>query len=62
MLLVVWLFGGFAALAGAFHDEVAGALQALTLGFLFTLAVNTIIAAFLWLTDLVVIGAQGSRD
>ena len=60
-LLVVWLFGGFAALSGAFLDEVTGALQVLTLGFLFTLAMNAIIAVFLWLTELVVIRAQGSR-
>ena len=29
-----------------------GALQVLTLGFLFTLAMNAIIAVFLWLMDL----------
>ena len=57
-LLVVWLLGGFAALADAFKDQVAGALQVLTLGFLFTLVVNTVIAVFLWLMDAVVIQAQ----
>ena len=61
-LLVVWLFGGFAALSGAFLDEVTGALQVLTLGFVFTLAMNAGIAVFLWLTDFVVIRAQGSQD
>jgi hypothetical protein len=61
-LLIVWLFGGFAALSGEFLDEVMGALQVLTLGFLFTLAMNAIIAAFLWLTDLVVIQAQGGES
>jgi NhaP-type Na+/H+ and K+/H+ antiporter len=60
-LLVVWLLGGFAALTGAFLDEVAGALQVLTLGFLFTLAMNAIIAVFLWLTEAVLIQAQGSQ-
>jgi hypothetical protein len=57
-LLVVWLFGGLAALAGALHDQVAGALQVLTLGFLFTLMMNAVIAVFLWLTEAVVIQAQ----
>ncbi len=60
-LLLVWLFGGFAALSGAFIDEVMGVLQVLTLGFLFTLAMNAVIAAFLWLADFVVIRAQGSQ-
>jgi hypothetical protein len=60
-LLVVWLFGGFAALTGAFLDEVAGALQVLTLGFLFTLAMNAIIAVFLWLMEAVLIQAQRSQ-
>ena len=57
-LLVVWLFGGISALADALHDQVAGALQVLTLGFLFTLVVNAVIAVFLWLTEAVVIQAQ----
>jgi hypothetical protein len=60
-LSVVWLFGGFAALTGAFLDEVAGAFQVLTLGFLFTLAMNAIIAVFLWLTEAVLIRAQRSQ-
>jgi hypothetical protein len=57
-LLVVWLFGGISALADVLHDQVAGALQVLTLGFLFTLVVNVVIAVFLWLTEAVVIQAQ----
>jgi hypothetical protein len=61
-LLVVWLLGGFAALSGAFLDEVTGALQVLTLGFLFTVAMNALIAGFLWLTDFVVVRAQGPQD
>ena len=61
-LLVVWLVGGFAALGGVLHDEVVGALQVLTLGFLFTLAVNGVIAGILWLTDAAVIQAQRPQE
>jgi hypothetical protein len=48
-------------LTGAFLDEVAGGFQVLTLGFLFTLAMNAIIAVFLWLTEAVLIRAQRSQ-
>jgi hypothetical protein len=57
-LLAVWLLGGIAALAGVLHDQVAGALQVLTLGFLFTLVMNAVIALFLGLMEAVVIQAQ----
>jgi hypothetical protein len=57
-LLLVWLFGGLSVLAGALYDEVVGALQVLTLGFAFTVAVNAAIAGLLWLMDAAVIQAQ----
>ncbi len=59
-LLIVWLLGGLSVLAGALHDEVAGALQVLTLGFIFTLVVDAIVALLLWLLEQAVIGAQGT--
>jgi membrane-associated protease RseP (regulator of RpoE activity) len=57
-LLIVWLLGALPLLAGALHAEVAGTLQVLTLGFLFTLAVNAVIAAVLWLAEILVIQVQ----
>jgi hypothetical protein len=57
-LLVVWLFGGFAALADAFSDQVAGALQVLTLGFTFTLVLDAVVAVLLWLLEQAVIGVK----
>ena len=57
-LLIVWLLGALPLLAGALHAEVAGMLQALTLGFLFTLAINAVIAVILWLVEILVIQVQ----
>ncbi len=57
-LLVVWLFGGFAVLADAFSDQVAGALQVLTLGFTFTLVLDAVVAVLLWLLEQAVIGVK----
>lgn len=57
-LLLVWLLGVLPILADALHAEVAGMLQVLTLGFLFTLAVNTVIAAVLWLVEALVFQVQ----
>jgi hypothetical protein len=60
-LLIVWLLGGLSMLTGALHDEVAGALHVLTLGFTFTLIVDAIVALLLWLLEQAVIGAQGPQ-
>lgn len=58
MLLIVWLLGVLPMLADALHAQVAGALQVLTLGFLFTLAVNGVIALVLWAVERLVIQVQ----
>ena len=48
---VAWLLGGLPLLAQALREQVSGALQVLTLGFLFTVAVNLVVAAALWLAE-----------
>ncbi len=60
-LVAVWLFGGLPILAEAVRPQVIGALQGLTVGFLFTAAVNVVMAAVLWLTEAVIIGAGQRR-
>lgn len=50
-LLVVWFLGGVPLIAEAMRDRTFGALQMLTLSFLFTLGVNLAIGAVLWLID-----------
>ncbi len=60
-LVAVWLLGGLPILAEALRPQVIGALQGLTLGFLFTAAVNLVMAAVLWLTEMVVSGAGRPR-
>jgi hypothetical protein len=57
-LLIVWLLGALPLLAGALDAEVAGALQVLTLGFMFTLVMNAVIAVILWLVEILVIQVQ----
>lgn len=57
-LLVAWVLGGLPLLAQALRDRVTGTLQVLTLGFLFTIAVNLAVASALWLAEVLVIGAQ----
>lgn len=61
VLLIAWLLGGLPLLADALYDQVAGALQILTLGFVFTVAVNALIALFLLFVEAVVIQMQRGR-
>lgn len=61
ILFAVWLLGGLPILAEALRPQVLGALQGLTLGFLFTAAVNLVMAAALWLTEVMIIGAGRPR-
>jgi len=60
-LLLAWLLGGLPILADVLRDRVAGALQILTLGFAFTVAVNVLIAAFLLFIEVVIIQVQRGR-
>lgn len=60
-LVAVWLLGGLPILAETLQPQVSGALQGLTLGFLFTAAVNLVIAAILWVIERMLIGAGRSR-
>lgn len=60
-LVAVWLFGGLPILAEALRPRVAGALQGLTLGFLFTAAVNLVMAAVLWVTEVVIVNTGRQR-
>jgi hypothetical protein len=50
-LLLVWFLGGIPLIADALRDETFGALQLLTLGFIFTIGVNLFIGTALWLFD-----------
>lgn len=61
-LLIAWLLGGLPILADAIGDEVAGTLQILTLGFVFTVGVNVVIAVFLWLMEALIISLQRGRS
>jgi len=49
VLLVAWLLGAFSFLSESLWNNVLGALQVLTLAFLFTALVNVVIGAALWL-------------
>lgn len=60
-LVAVWLLGGLPILAQALRTQVIGAVQGLTLGFLFTAAVNLMIAAALWLAEVLMIGFARSQ-
>ena len=58
-LAVAWLIGALAPAAQALAPELAGALPALTLAFVFTLALDLAAAALLWLVGSVTIGLRG---
>ena len=49
VLLVAWLLGAFSFLSPSLWDNAFGALQVLTLAFLFTVILNAIVGAVLWL-------------
>lgn len=55
---IISLLGGLPLLARALRDQVAGALQVMTLGFAFTIAVNLAVAAALWTAEVFIIGVQ----
>jgi len=48
VVVVAWVVGLFGYLSGAVWDNVLGALQILTLAFLFTVLVNVVIGSILW--------------
>lgn len=50
-LTIAYLLGGLALLPAGWSDHVAGALQVLTLAFVFTLALDLAAALFLWLVE-----------
>lgn len=60
-LTLAWLLGGLPLLDRAVRDTVTGLLQAMTLGFIFSIVVNLVVAAALWLTETVVIGVQRQK-
>jgi hypothetical protein len=49
LLLLAWLLGAFSFLSPALWDNALGALQVLTLAFLFTVIVNAVIGTLLWI-------------
>ncbi len=57
-LAIAWILGGLSVIDRAVRDNVAGVLQVLTLGFIFSIGVNLVMAAILWVTEAVVIGVQ----
>lgn len=60
-LAAAWLLGGLPVLDRAVRDSVTGLLQVITLGFIFSIAVNLAVAATLWLVETVVAGVKGPR-
>ncbi|MBM4456528.1 MAG: hypothetical protein FJ011_01990 [Chloroflexi bacterium] len=60
-LVVVYVLAGLPVLPAALTSQAAGAFQVLTLGFLFTLALDLLAAAALWLVEVIILGLQGSR-
>lgn len=61
-LALAWLLGGLPMLDRTVRETVAGSLQVMTLGFTFSIAINLVVAAVLWLVETVVIGVQGPRS
>ncbi len=57
-LAIAWILGGLSVIDRSVRDDVAGVLQVLTLGFIFSIGVNLVMAAILWVTEAVVIGVQ----
>lgn len=49
LLLLAWLLGAFSFLSPDLWDHALGALQVLTLAFLFTVLVNTVVGTLLWI-------------
>ena len=58
-LLLAYLLGGLAVLPQTLAPQVAGALQVLTLAFLFTLALDLAAAAALWGAEIAIVVWQG---
>ena len=58
-MVVTYLLGGLAVLSEALQPDVAGALQVLTLAFIFTLALNVAVAVALWFIEAVIIQFLG---
>lgn len=63
VLLLAWLLGAFSFLSPALWDNALGALQVLTLAFLFTVLVNLVVGGALWVaaTTLLKYGETQSR-
>lgn len=61
MLVIVWILGGVPVIAGALRTETFGALQLLTLGFLFTIGVNLCVAGLLGLVDVLLASISRPR-
>lgn len=54
-LVAAYTIGGLPVMPAALTAEVAGLLQSLTLAFLFTLALNLLVAAGLWLAEAILV-------
>ncbi|MCX6031171.1 MAG: hypothetical protein NT169_17970 [Chloroflexi bacterium] len=61
-LTLAYLLGGLSVLPEAAGIHVAGALQALTLGFLFTLVLDLIAAAALWIAEAAILALKRPRN
>ena len=57
-LAATYLLGGLPLLAGALAAHVAGALQLMTLAFIFSLALDLLAAALLWMVEAIIIEFQ----
>lgn len=58
-LVVAYLLGGLSLLPDGFSNHVAGALQVLTLAFLFTLILDLLAAIALWIAEVIVVQVRG---
>ncbi len=57
-LAIAYLLGGLSQVASTLIPEATGALQFMTLAFVFTLVLDVIAAAILWLIEVVIIQVQ----
>jgi hypothetical protein len=55
VIVIAWVVGLFGYLSDAVWDNVLGALQVLTLAFLFTVLVNVVIGSVLWVVASIMI-------
>jgi hypothetical protein len=61
-LVIAYVLGGLPVIADALATHVAGALQLMTLAFVFTLALDLLFAALFWLIEFLIVQFQPPRQ